>query len=86
MRPARGAAAAKTQPRAAVPHEDALIDLHSNVAAEIRTRRWNDPAEAGDGTRILITRYRPRGVAKADETWDVWMRHLAPSAELVAAC
>jgi uncharacterized protein YeaO (DUF488 family) len=55
------------------------------VAAEIRTRRWNDPAEPGDGTRILVTRYRPRGVSKAEETWDVWMRHLAPSAELVAA-
>jgi uncharacterized protein YeaO (DUF488 family) len=34
----------------------------------IQTRRWNDPAEEGDGTRILITRYRPRGVKKSEET------------------
>ena len=51
----------------------------------IRTRRWNDPAEPGDGTRILICRYRPRGVAKRDETWDVWMPNLGPSRELHAA-
>jgi uncharacterized protein YeaO (DUF488 family) len=51
----------------------------------IRTRRWNDPAEQGDGARILITRYRPRGVAKADETWEQWMPNLGPSRELHAA-
>jgi uncharacterized protein YeaO (DUF488 family) len=51
----------------------------------IRTRRWDDPKEEGDGLRILITRYRPRGLPKADETWDVWMPHLGPSKELHAA-
>lgn len=51
----------------------------------IRTRRWNDPAEPDDGLRILITRYRPRGVAKADETWDEWRPDLGPSRELHAA-
>jgi len=49
------------------------------------TRRWNDPTEPTDGTRILITRYRPRGLPKSEETWDAWMKQLAPSAELVAA-
>jgi uncharacterized protein YeaO (DUF488 family) len=48
----------------------------------IRTRRWNDPARKGDGTRILICRYRPRGVKKADETWDEWVPDLGPSREL----
>ena len=48
----------------------------------IRTRRWNDPADADDGTRILICRYRPRGVKKADETWDEWVPELGPSREL----
>ena len=52
---------------------------------QIHTRRWSDPAEPGDGTRILICRYRPRGVAKKDETWDAWMTDLAPSVELHAA-
>ena len=51
----------------------------------IRTRRWNDPPEPGDGLRILICRYRPRGVSKEDETWDVWYPQLGPSKALHAA-
>ena len=51
----------------------------------IRTKRWNDPAELEDGLRILICRYRPRGVKKADETWQQWLPDLGPSAELHAA-
>jgi len=39
----------------------------------IRTRRWNDPGQKGDGLRVLVCRYRPRGVRKEDETWDVWL-------------
>lgn len=52
---------------------------------EVRTRRWNDPAEPGDGTRLLVCRYRPRGVRKQDETWDAWWKDLGPSAALHAA-
>jgi len=51
----------------------------------IKTRRWNDPAERDDGFRLLICRYRPRGVRKADETWDAWSKALGPSRELHAA-
>jgi uncharacterized protein YeaO (DUF488 family) len=51
----------------------------------IRTRRWNDPAQPGDGTRVLVTRYRPRGVRKQDETWDEWYPALGPSVALHAA-
>ncbi|HQY88077.1 MAG TPA: DUF488 family protein [Tepidisphaeraceae bacterium] len=51
---------------------------------DIRTRRWNDEALPDDGTRILITRFRPRGLAKANETWVEWIPQLAPSKELVA--
>ena len=50
----------------------------------IRTRRWNDPPEKGDGFRLLICRYRPRGLPKAGETWDAWQPHLGPSRELHA--
>ena len=50
----------------------------------IRTRRWNDPAEPDDGFRLLVTRYRPRGVSKAEETWDQWIPKLGPSKELHA--
>ncbi len=52
----------------------------------IHTRRWNDPPAAADeGVRLLVTRYRPRGVSKADETWDEWDADLGPSKELHAA-
>lgn len=51
----------------------------------IKTRRWNDPAEDDDGLRLLICRYRPRGLRKQDETWDQWDKNLGPSKELHAA-
>ena len=52
--------------------------------APITTRRWNDPAQPGEGQRILVCRYRPRGVRKEDETWDQWCKDLGPSPELHA--
>jgi uncharacterized protein YeaO (DUF488 family) len=51
----------------------------------IFTRRWDDPPGESEGLRILITRYRPRGLPKSAETWDVWMPNLGPSKELHAA-
>jgi uncharacterized protein YeaO (DUF488 family) len=51
----------------------------------LNTKRWNDPKDPADGYRILVTRYRPRGLPKSEETWDVWMKDLAPSEDLVAA-
>jgi uncharacterized protein YeaO (DUF488 family) len=51
----------------------------------IRTRRWNDPKEPGDGFRLLVCRYRPRGVPRTAETWDEWWPELGPSRELHAA-
>jgi uncharacterized protein YeaO (DUF488 family) len=50
----------------------------------IKTKRWCDKAEKGDGYRLLICRYRPRGVRKEDETWDGSCTQLAPSKELHA--
>src|SRR4051794_40310123 len=51
----------------------------------IKTKRWNDPIGPDDGFRLLVCRYRPRGVRKADETWDAWQPSLGPSRELHAA-
>jgi len=51
----------------------------------LRTKRWNDPVEADDGFRLLVCRYRPRGVSKARETWDEWWPDLGPSRALHAA-
>jgi len=50
----------------------------------VRTKRWNDPVEEGDGLRVLVCRYRPRGLPKKDENWDRWHKELGPSKELHA--
>lgn len=50
----------------------------------IKTKRWNDPAEPDDGFRLLVCRYRPRGLPKSDETWDAWEPELGPSKALHA--
>jgi uncharacterized protein YeaO (DUF488 family) len=41
-----------------------------------------DPAQAGDGYRVLVDRLWPRGLSKASLKLDAWMRELAPSTEL----
>ncbi len=51
----------------------------------IKIKRWCDPRERGDGYRLLVCRYRPRGVRKEDATWDGWDANLGPSRELHAA-
>ncbi len=54
------------------------------ASPRLHTKRWNDPSGPDDGFRLLVCRYRPRGVRKEDETWDAWWPHLAPSRELHA--
>jgi uncharacterized protein YeaO (DUF488 family) len=51
----------------------------------VRTKRWNDPPESDDGFRVLVCRFRPRGVKKADESWEEWWPELGPSRALHAA-
>jgi len=51
----------------------------------IRTKRWDDPVDEGDGLRVLVTTYLPQGVKKEQQTWHQWRRELAPSKELHAA-
>ena len=51
----------------------------------IKTKTWNQRRENADGFRLLICRYRPRALPKADETWDLWWKHLGPSKDLHAA-
>ncbi|WP_224243098.1 DUF488 domain-containing protein [Hyalangium gracile] len=51
----------------------------------IKTKRWCVPAEPDDGLRVLVCRYRPRGLPKAKETWNVWLKDLGPSPELFDA-
>jgi uncharacterized protein YeaO (DUF488 family) len=41
--------------------------------------------EAGDGLRVLVARYRPRGLPRGQETWSAWLPQLGPSKALHAA-
>ena len=50
----------------------------------IRHKCWDAPREPEDGFRLLICRYRPRGLRKENETWDEWCKDLGPSKELHA--
>jgi uncharacterized protein YeaO (DUF488 family) len=50
----------------------------------LRTQRWHVPREPEDGRRILVCRYRPRGLPKSEETWDEWLKELGPSPALFA--
>jgi uncharacterized protein YeaO (DUF488 family) len=59
--------------------------LADNMAVAIKTvaiKRVYEPASRADGTRILVDRLWPRGVAKAAARVDEWLRDLAPSDEL----
>jgi uncharacterized protein YeaO (DUF488 family) len=51
-------------------------------ASHLRLKRAYEPAEAGDGVRILVDRLWPRGVGKAKAALDDWMKEIAPSTAL----
>jgi uncharacterized protein YeaO (DUF488 family) len=51
----------------------------------LKTKRWDDPEEPDDGRRILICRYRPRGLKKELENWHAWYPELGPSPALHSA-
>ena len=46
----------------------------------VRVRRVYE--EPSDGTRVLVDRIRPRGLAKAKAALDEWCKDVAPSDEL----
>lgn len=45
-------------------------------------KRAYEPPAASDGTRILVDRLWPRGLAKAKARIDLWLKDVAPSTEL----
>lgn len=49
---------------------------------DIRTKRAYEPADDGDGHRVLIDRLWPRGVSRERARIDEWSKDLAPSGEL----
>ncbi len=48
----------------------------------VKLKRAYEPAETGDGTRVLIDRLWPRGVSKKDAAIDLWLKDLAPGTDL----
>ena len=48
----------------------------------IQIKRAYDPQEASDGYRVLVDRLWPRGESKVKEQLDLWLKEIAPSAEL----
>jgi len=49
---------------------------------DVRVKRVQQAASAGDGYRVLIDRLWPRGISKASAKLDKWLPDLAPSDEL----
>jgi uncharacterized protein YeaO (DUF488 family) len=54
----------------------------TRVAVDVRVKRAYEPADPGDGFRVLIDRLWPRGVKKDAAHVDLWARELAPSDDL----
>lgn len=48
----------------------------------IKVVRIYEPASKKDGFRILVDRLWPRGLKKSEAGVDLWLREIAPSAEL----
>jgi uncharacterized protein YeaO (DUF488 family) len=52
------------------------------AARNAQLKRAYEPAEAHDGTRVLIDRLWPRGLSKQAAAVDLWLKDIAPSTEL----
>lgn len=50
--------------------------------AIIKIKRVYEAKESADGFRILVDRLWPRGIKKEDLDVDIWLKEIAPSAEL----
>jgi len=48
----------------------------------ITLKRVYDPVSRADGTRLLVDRLWPRGLAKAKVHVDAWLKDVSPSSEL----
>lgn len=54
----------------------------TTMAGKIRYRRIYEDPDPSDGTRVLVDRVWPRGLAKSAARLDEWLRDVAPSTEL----
>jgi uncharacterized protein YeaO (DUF488 family) len=56
--------------------------FRSLAVPDISIKRVYEPPSPADGCRVLVDRLWPRGVSKAKAQLDLWMKDIAPSAEL----
>ena len=52
------------------------------MAKTIKLKRVYEAPAASDGTRVLVDRLWPRGIAKDKAKVDLWLKDIAPSDEL----
>ena len=52
------------------------------ASIDLQLKRAYEPAELGDGYRVLVDRLWPRGVSKEKAALDAWEKELGPSTEL----
>jgi uncharacterized protein YeaO (DUF488 family) len=52
------------------------------MGIDVQIKRAYEPAEPGDGYRVLVDRLWPRGVSRERAHLDQWARNLAPSGDL----
>lgn len=52
------------------------------AAPDIRVKRIYDPPDGNDGARVLVDRLWPRGVRKEAAKLRLWLKDIAPSADL----
>ena len=55
---------------------------NSDKKPDVRVRRAYEKRAPEDGTRVLVDRLWPRGLARADAGLDEWCKDVAPSTEL----
>lgn len=48
----------------------------------LKLKRAYEPAEPGDGFRVLVDRLWPRGISKSSARIDLWLKEIAPSTAL----
>lgn len=58
-----------------------MVDVHRVEAHKVEVHRVYEHDRIG-GRKVLVDRLWPRGIAKADEPWDEWLKDVAPSTEL----
>jgi uncharacterized protein YeaO (DUF488 family) len=56
--------------------------IMAEQALDIRLKRVYEPPEKEDGARVLIDRLWPRGLRKEKARLTLWLKDVAPSAEL----